>query len=98
MAVLHAPRDIRATRAWKVGHYAVQPVTIRYPDGRVVVVTQEPIRPPRRKSRKASKARSKARVARVTGVTPIRLTRSERIAMEWEIFNKVDNTEREQYN
>ena len=45
IAVIRAPRDVRASRAWKVGHYAVQPVTIRYPDGSVKVVHQEQAKP-----------------------------------------------------
>ena len=96
IAVIRAPRDVRASRAWKVGHYAVQPVTIRYPDGSVKVVHQEQAKPaPKR--RKSRKVKSKARAVRVVGTTPTRLTDSERIAREWEIFNALSNDEREQY-
>lgn len=87
-------RTYRATRAWKVSRYAVQPVTTRYPDGRVVVSNPEPIK------RKRKQRTKPVRVAKVVtpSVVASGLSRSERIAKEYEILSQFDNYRVERYN
>lgn len=88
-------RTYRATKAWKVSRHAIQPVTTRYPDGRVVVSNPEPIK---RKRKQRSKP---VRVAKVVTTAPSVVTsglsRSERIAREYEILSKFDSYRPDQY-
>lgn len=86
-------RTYRATKAWKVSRHAIQPVTTRYPDGRVVVSNPEPIK---RKRKQRSKP---VRVAKVVAPSVVAsgLSRSERIAKEYEILTQFDNYRKEQY-
>ena len=92
VAVISAPRKVRASKAWKVSKYAVQPVTIRYPDGRVIVQSVEPIRKPRkvRKVRKA-KPRRGAGALKTRAITTTTLSARERREREWEILNSVSS-------
>lgn len=91
VAVITAPRKVRASRAWKVSKYAVQPVTIRYPDGRVIVQSVEPIRKPR-KARKVRKAKPTRSAGALKGrATTNTLSTRERREQEWAIVNSVAN-------
>lgn len=86
-------RSVRVTRQGRYAlagsgkRYAPAPVTITYPDGRVVVQVQE------RKHKPKSKRNKRERVAGAirTQTTTTRLTASERRAQEWAILNSVAN-------
>lgn len=86
-------RTYRVTKAWKVSHHAIQPVTTRYPDGRVVVSNPEPIK---RKRKQRTKPVRKAQ-AITPSVVATGLTREERIAKEYEILSRFDSYRPEQY-
>lgn len=88
-------RTYRATKAWKVSRHAIQPVTTRYPDGRVVVSNPEPIK--RKRKQRAKPVRVAKVVTTAPSVVATGLSRSERIAKEYEILTQFDNYRKEQY-